>query len=86
MRTAAKAVPGLLHVSLFLFFLGLADDTLNIDTTIRLSTAIPIGFCGLVYIFTTFAPVIYPQSSYQNSFSALMLYVNQKLRARIFKD
>ena len=86
MPTAAEAVPGLLHLSLFLFFVGLADDTLNINTTIGLSTTIPIGLCGLLYIFTTFAPVIYPQSPYQNSFSALIWYVNQKLRGRIFKD
>jgi hypothetical protein len=86
MPTAAEAVPGLLHASLFLFFLGLADDTLKINTTIGLSTAIPIGFCGLLYIFTTFAPVIYPQSPYQNSFSALIWYMNQKLRGRIFED
>ena len=62
MRTAAEAVPGLLHVSLFLFFLGLADDTLNINTTIGLSTAIPIGFCGLVYICAShLSAVIIPE-------------------------
>ena len=86
MPTAAEAVPGLLHVSLFLFFAGLADDTLNINTTVGLSTTIPIGFCGLLYIFITFAPAIYPQSPYQNSFSAFIWYANQKLRGRIFKD
>jgi hypothetical protein len=86
MPTAADAVPGLLHVSLFLFFVGLADDTLNINTTVGLNTTVPIGVCGLLYIFTTFAPVIYPQSPYQNSFSVLIWYVNQKLRGRIFKD
>jgi hypothetical protein len=86
MPTAAEAVPGLLHVSLFLFFAGLADDALNINTTIGISTIVPIGLCGLLYIFTTFAPVIYPQSPYQNSFSTLIWYANQKLRGRIFKD
>ena len=86
MPSAAEAVPGLLHVSLFLFFAGLADDALKINTTIGISTTVPIGLCGLVYIFTTFAPVIYPQSPYQNSFSALIWYANQKLRGRIFKD
>jgi hypothetical protein len=86
MPTAAEAVPGLLHISLFLFFVGLADDTLNINTTIGISTTVPIGLCGLLYIFTTFAPVIYPQSPYQNSFSALIWYANQKLRGRIYKD
>jgi hypothetical protein len=79
-------VPGLLHVSLFLFFAGLADATLNINTTIGLSTTIPIGICGLLYIFITLAPVIYPQSPYQTSFSGAIWYAVQKLRGRRFKD
>src|ERR1700761_1637362 len=49
MPTAAEAVPGLLHVSLFLFFVGLGDSTLNINTTVGLTTAIPYAICGLVY-------------------------------------
>ena len=86
MPIAAEAVPGLLHVSLFLFFAGLADSTLNINTTIGLSTTVPIGICGLLYIFTTFVPVIYPQSPYQTSFSGVIWYAFRKLRGRVFKD
>jgi hypothetical protein len=86
MPIAAEAVPGLLHVSLFLFFVGLVDSTLNINTTIGLSTVIPIGICGLLYVFTTFAPIIYPQSPYQNLFSGLIWYAIQKSRCRRFKD
>ena len=86
MPTAAEAVPGLLHVSLFLFFAGLADSAMNINTTIGLSTTVPIGICGLLYIFTTLAPVIYPQSPYQTSFSGLIWYAIQKFRGRSFTD
>ena len=86
MPRVAEAIPGLLHLSLFLFFAGLADDTLKINTTVGLSTTIPIGICVLLYMFTTFAPVIYPQSPYQNSFSAGIWYAMQKARCRIFKD
>ena len=86
MPIAAEAVPGLLHVSLFLFFAGLADTTLNINTAIGVSTTVPIGICGLLYIFTTLAPVIYPQSPYQTSFSGVIWYAVQKLRGRRFKD
>ena len=82
----AEAVPGLLHVSLFLFFVGLADSTLNINTAIGLSTTIPIGICGLLYFFITLAPVIYPQSPYQTSFSGVIWYVIQTLRGRRYKD
>ena len=73
----SEAVPGLLHVSLFLFFAGLADATLNINTTIGLSMTIPIGICGLLYIFITLAPVIYPRSPYQMLFSGAIWYAVQ---------
>ena len=86
MPIAAEAVPGLLHVSLFLFFAGLANSTLNINTTIGLSTTIPIGICGLLYIFITLAPVIYPQSPYQTSYSGVIWYAVQKLRGRRYED
>ncbi|KAH9996413.1 hypothetical protein BJV74DRAFT_769116, partial [Russula compacta] len=66
MPVLAEAVPGLLHVSLFLFFLGLCDSVLDINTAVGVSTTVPIGISGLFYIFTMFAPVIYPQSPYQN--------------------
>ena len=86
MPIAANAVPVLLHVSLFLFFAGLADSTLDINTTIGLSTTVPIGICGLLYIFITLVPVIYPQSPYQTSFSGVIWYALQKFNMRSFKD
>ncbi len=86
MPVVAEAVPGLLHVSLFLFFVGLCDSVFNINTTVGISTTIPIGISGLVYIFTTFAPIIYPQSPYQTSFSGLIWYVIQKFGGRRYKD
>ena len=88
MPVVAEAIPGLLHVSLFLFFVGLGDFVLNINTAVGLGTAVPIGISGVLYIFTTFAPVLYPQSPYQNSFSGLVWYIFQKskLFGRRFKD
>ena len=86
MPIVAEAVPGILHVSVFLFFVGLVDFVLKINTTVGLTTAAPIGICGLFYIFTTFAPVIYPQSPYQNCFSGFTWYLFQTLRGRKYKD
>jgi len=86
MLIMADSVPALLHLSLFLFFLGLGDSLLNLNTTVGITTIIPTTLCGLFYIFTTFAPVIYPQSPYQNSFSALIWYLGQKMHARRYVD
>ena len=82
----AEAVPGFLHISLFLFFGGLVDSLLNINTKVALSTIVPIGVSGLLYIFTTFAPILYPQSPYQNSFSGIFWFLFQKSRGRRFRD
>ena len=86
MPVVAEAVPGLLHVSLFLFFIGLCDDVLNINTTVGICTTVPICISGLAYIFTIFAPAIYPQSPYQNSFSGLIWFLVQKIRGWRYKD
>ena len=86
MPVVAEFVPALVHVSLFLFFLGLGDSLLNLNTTVGVTTIVPITLCGFVYILSTFLPVIYPQSPYQNSFSALIWYLTQKVHIRRYVD
>jgi hypothetical protein len=86
MPRVAEAVPGFLHVSVFLFLAGLGDSLLHINTKVALSTIVPIGVSGLLYIFTTFAPIIYPQSPYQSSFSGMFWYLFQKSHGRRFRD
>ena len=85
MPLVAEAVPGSLHVSLFLFFLGLADSLLSINTQVAISTIFPIGISGLLYIFSTLAPIIYPQSPYKNTISRVIWYLFQKYRRQTFK-
>ena len=86
MPNVAEAVPGFLHVCLFLFFIGLGDSLLEINTKVALSTIVPTSISGLLYIFMIFAPIIYPQSPYQNSFSGIFWYLFQKSCGRRFKD
>src|SRR5579863_3753407 len=64
MPVVAEAIPGLLHISLFLFFVGLCDSVLNINTTVGTTTTVLIAITGFLYVLTTFALVIYPQSPY----------------------
>ena len=71
----AEAVPGLIHVSLFLFFVGLGDAILDINRTIGLTTIVPIGICGLLYVFSVIAPLINPQLPYRNTFSGLIWFI-----------
>ncbi|KAI9435190.1 hypothetical protein H4582DRAFT_1817948, partial [Lactarius indigo] len=72
MPVVAESVPGLVHVSLFLFFVGLGDSLLNVNTTVGITTIVPITICGLLYVFSMFAPVIKPQSPFRNPFSGLI--------------
>ncbi|KAI9453223.1 hypothetical protein F5148DRAFT_985633, partial [Russula earlei] len=79
MPVVAEAVPGLVHISLFLFLIGLADYLLHLNTTVSITTIIPMCICASFYIFSMFAPVFNPQSPYQTSFSGLIWYVVQNV-------
>jgi uncharacterized protein DUF6535 len=82
----AEIVPGCLHVSLFLFFVRLGNSLFNINTTVGISTIVPIGICGLLYVWASFLPIISPQSSYQTSFSGIFWILLRNLRFRKYRD
>ncbi|KAH9036528.1 hypothetical protein EDB85DRAFT_2288247 [Lactarius pseudohatsudake] len=86
MPVVAESIPGLVHVSLFLFFVGLGDSLLDVNTTVGAATITPIAICGLLYVFSMFAPVIKPQSPFRNPFSGLIWYLRQKVHPRRYLD
>ena len=86
MPMVAESVPGLVHVSLFLFFLGLGDSLLSINTTVGVTAIMQITIFGLLYVLSMFAPVINPQSPFQSPFSGLIWYLKQKLHPRHYLD
>jgi len=74
MPMMAEAAPGLIHVSVFLFFAGLGDVTLNIKTTVAVATVVPIIICGFVYLYSVVTSLTDPQSSYRSPFARLIWY------------
>jgi hypothetical protein len=84
--TVAEAVPGLLHLSLFLFFTGLGFSVLCINRMVGSATAIPTYVIDVLYVLTIFAPIVYPQSPFQNSISDRLWHVFQKFRWRQYWD
>ncbi|KAI0295090.1 hypothetical protein B0F90DRAFT_1752615 [Multifurca ochricompacta] len=82
MPIVAEAVPGLVHISLFLFLIGLGDFLLNANKTVGRATLFPITFCATLYLFSTFAPVFNPQSPYRSPFSDMIWYITWKLSLR----
>ncbi|KAH9076962.1 hypothetical protein EDB83DRAFT_1659593 [Lactarius deliciosus] len=86
MPMVAEAVPGLIHVSLFLFFVGLCDSLFSLNTTIGITTIVPIATCGLLYVLSVFAPIMDPQSPFQTPFSGMIWYLVQKAFPRRYSD
>ena len=82
----AEFPPGLVHLSLVLFLLGLGDAVLRINTTVGLATAVPIVFCGYIYLYSIISQIRNPQSPYRNPFLDLFLLVTQNLRRSIHRD
>ncbi|KAI0267358.1 hypothetical protein BC834DRAFT_968872 [Gloeopeniophorella convolvens] len=79
MSVMVEVVPALIHISLFLFFMGLADFLFHLNTTAAIATVIPMALCASFYIWAVIGPVILPQSSYQTPFSGLFWYLFQKI-------
>ena len=78
MRKLAEAVPRLIHVSLFLFFLGLGDSMLNTNTAVGITTIVPICFCGSFYLYGVSAHLRNLQSPYKTLISRPIFFLMQK--------
>ncbi|KAI0263245.1 hypothetical protein BC834DRAFT_1042990 [Gloeopeniophorella convolvens] len=82
MSVVVDGVPALIHVSLFLFFIGLADFLFNINTPTAITSTILIVICAFLYIWSVIAPVHDPQSPYQSPLSGICWLLYQKIRRR----
>ena len=77
--TVAEAVPGLIHVSVILFFWGLGDIILQSDIPVFVATVVPLGICICLYLYCVVAPIWNPQSPYRTPFSGIVWYFIRKL-------
>jgi len=75
----AEFVPGLIHISLLLFFWGLGDIILQIDTAVFVSTVVPIVVCVSLYLYCMLAPIWNPQLPYRTPFSDLIRHLVRRL-------
>ena len=79
MRKLADAVPRLIQISLFLFFLGLGDSMLNTNTTVGAGTLVPIYLCGAFYLYSVSAHLRDLQSPIKTLISRPIFFLMQKL-------
>jgi hypothetical protein len=84
MRNLAKAVTRLIHVSLFLFFLGFGDTVININITVGVATIVPICLCGSFYLYSTTAHLRDLDSPYQTLISRPIFFLMQKFSRPYF--
>ena len=77
MRKLAKQVPRLIHVSLFLFILGLCDSMINTNTSIGITTIVPSCLCGIIYLYSVTTHLTDLQSPYKTLISRPILFLIQ---------
>jgi hypothetical protein len=85
MRKLAKQVPRLIHVSLFLFFLGLCDSMLNTNSTVGVTTVVPICLCGMIYLYSVTTHLTDLQSPYKTLMSRPIFFLIQTYQ-QLFRD
>jgi hypothetical protein len=86
MSAIAEAVPALIHTSLFLFMVGLADFLVHTDVTVGAPTVFFIVLYCIFYAVTTVVPVWNPQFPLRSPFSVLLWFLAQGLPFRLYKD
>ena len=77
---AVEALPALLHLSLFLFFAGLAVFLFNINHTVFNVAVSWIGLCTGVYTSITFMPMFWHDSPYYAPLSSSAWYLYTGIR------
>jgi hypothetical protein len=85
MRKLAKQVPRLIHVSLFLFFVGLCDFMLNTNTTVGVTTIVPICLCGTIYLYIVMIHLTDRRSPYKTLISHPIFFLIQTCQ-QLFGD
>ena len=83
-QVLADTVPKLMHCSLFLFFWGLGESTLSLDTTVGITSIIPACFCGVLYLNDLSARVVDPQSPNHSQIARRVLFWAQSFRPGYF--
>ena len=82
---AVEGLPTLLHLSLFLFFIGLAIFLFNIDEEVFISVVWWIGLFSIVYGMITLLPIIRHDSPYNSPLSTPAWFLYASIHHVTFK-
>jgi Family of unknown function (DUF6535) len=86
MPMIAEAVPALIHLALFLFFIGLADSLLHLELAVAIPAMCAIIIYFAVYGVATILPVFKPPFPLHNPFSVLIWFFLQAFHIKKYKD
>ncbi|KAH9015815.1 hypothetical protein EDB84DRAFT_1234586, partial [Lactarius hengduanensis] len=79
MAAVVDTIPALIHISLFLFFIGLAEFLFGLNTSTATVTTITTTICAILYFWSVIAPSLDPKSPYQSPLSGAFWRVFQRL-------
>jgi len=82
MPILVECIPAFIHISLFLFFIGLVENLFVTNKAVAIATTIIIGSCALSYIASSVFPVYYPQTPYHTPLSNILWKMGQIIRPR----
>jgi hypothetical protein len=72
MRLVVDMVPALLHLSVFLFLVGLVVLFFTVHKTVAIVLAISVGLLGSAYIILTILPCVYRDCPYRTPMSGII--------------
>jgi hypothetical protein len=75
LSAAVEVLPGLLHASVLLFYVGLIDFLVNINHTVAFFLLTWVAMACLTYFILSIMPLFYPSSPYQTPLSSLFWFV-----------
>ena len=82
---AVEGLPALIHLSMFLFFVGLLILLFNINHRVFISVALWICLLSMVYGLITLLPIIRHDSPYNSPFSAPVWFLYTGIQYLTFK-
>jgi Family of unknown function (DUF6535) len=80
LRWVVEALPGLLHLSVFLFFAGLPIFLFGINHTVFIAVLSCVGTCGASYLCISVMPLVCNSSPYYTPLSSLIWSCRAGLR------
>ena len=80
-----EGLPALLHISLFLFFAGLAVFLFSVNRTIFTVVVSLVGLCVVVYAYLTILPITHKDSPYSAPLSVLVSFCFTGIRSVFFR-